>query len=92
MTTRRCGLVHVFLVFARALLIAVALVLLASYFGWHVREAGGTVVRAAFYVRDHLLTLGVRPGGILVMHTSFSKVAPPSGMRSSASLDTRRRS
>ena len=25
---------------------------------------------------DQLLALGVRPGGVLVVHTAFSKVAP----------------
>jgi hypothetical protein len=44
MSTRRVAGVRVLLVFAKALIIAVVLVLLAAYFGWHVREAGGTAV------------------------------------------------
>lgn len=48
MSTTRFGLVRLFLVLAKVLLIAVTLALLAAYFGSRVREAGGTVVRAAF--------------------------------------------
>ena len=40
--------VRLFTVFVKALLIALALMLLFEYFGSHVREAGGALAQAAF--------------------------------------------
>ncbi len=48
-TRQRSRPVRLFVVFAKALLIALALILLGEYFGWwHVREAGGAIARAGF--------------------------------------------
>jgi hypothetical protein len=46
MSTWRHVVVRRLLVFAKAVLIFLALLLLAAYFGSHLREAGGTVVQA----------------------------------------------
>jgi hypothetical protein len=48
MSRTRFGFVRLFVVLGKALLIAAALALFAAYFASHVREAGGTVVRAVF--------------------------------------------
>jgi aminoglycoside 3-N-acetyltransferase len=36
-------------------------------------------MEAPLMIRDQLLALGVEPGGVLVVHTSFSKIAPIDG-------------
>ena len=44
----RLGLMRLFIVFAKALIISWALIFLEEYFDWHLlSEAGGNLVRAA---------------------------------------------
>ena len=46
---RRLGVMPLFVVLAKALLYAGAIMFLADYFGWHLlREAGGQIVRTTF--------------------------------------------